>query len=68
MTGTGNRLMTLTRELFRDWEQTRQFWNDDKSREFEKKFINELTTGASQAANSIEILEQVLTKVRSECE
>lgn len=68
MTGSSNRLMSLTKELVRDWEQTKQFWNDDKSREFEKLFINELVTGAGQATNSMEILEQVLNKVRSECE
>lgn len=68
MTGASNRLMALTKELFREWEQTRQFWNDDKSREFEERFINELMAGARQATNSIEILEQVLNKVRSECE
>ena len=68
MTGASNRLTTLTKELFREWEQTRQFWNDAKSREFEERFINELMAGARQANNSIEILEQVLNKVRSECE
>jgi hypothetical protein len=68
MTGASNRLTALTKELFREWEQTRQFWNDAKSREFEERFINELMAGASQANNSIEILEQVLNKVRSECE
>lgn len=68
MIGSGNRLMTLTKELVREWEQTRQFWNDEKSREFEERFINELVTGARQTTNSIEILEQVLNKVRSECE
>lgn len=68
MTGASNRLTALTKELFREWEQTRQFWNDDKSREFEERFINELMAGARQATNSIEILEQVLNKVRSECE
>lgn len=68
MTGASNRLMALTKELFREWEQTRQFWNDDKSREFEERFINELMADARQATNSIEILEQVLNKVRSECE
>ena len=39
MIGSGNRLMTLTKELVREWEQTRQFWNDEKSREFEERFI-----------------------------
>lgn len=68
MTGASNRLTALTKELFREWEQTRQFWNDDKSREFEERFINELMAGARQTTNSIEILEQVLNKVRSECE
>ena len=68
MIGASNRLMALTSELIREWQQTRQFWNDDKSREFEKRFIDELTAGARQANNSIEILEHVLNKVRSECE
>ena len=68
MNASQNRLMGLTKELRAEWEQTRQHWNDAKSLEFEKRFLNELITGVNQAIADIDALEQVLTKIRNDCE
>ena len=68
MTGTSNRLMGLTKELRAEWDNTKQYWNDAKSAEFEKRFLDELMTGVNQAVNNIETLERILKKIRDDCE
>ena len=68
MTAGKNRLMGLTKQLRADWEQTRQYWTDAKSLEFEKRFLEELTAGVNQAVANIDALERVLNEVRSDCE
>ena len=68
MNASKNRLMGLTKELRADWEQTRQYWNDAKSLEFEKRFLGELMAGVNQAVTNIDALERVISQVRSDCE
>ena len=68
MSASKNRLMGLTKELRVAWEQTRQYWNDAKSREFEKRFLEELMAGVNVAVTNIDALERVISQVRSDCE
>ena len=68
MTASKNRLMGLTKELRTEWEQTRQYWNDAKSHEFEKQFLEELMAGVNLAVTNIDALERVISQVRSDCE
>ena len=68
MNASQNRLMGLTKELRAEWKQTEQHWHDAKSLEFEKRFLNDLITGVNQAIADIDALEQVLTKIRNDCE
>lgn len=68
MTGSSNRLMGLTKQLRAEWDQTKQYWNDAKSQEFEQRFLNELIAGVNQTIANIDSLERVITKVRNDCE
>lgn len=68
MTGSSNRLMGLTKQLRAEWEQTKQYWNDSKSREFEQRFLNELIAGVNQTIANIDTLERVINQVRNDCE
>ncbi|MSU58047.1 MAG: hypothetical protein EXS35_07695 [Pedosphaera sp.] len=68
MTGAQNKLVLLTRELMNAWGETKQHWSDAKSREFEKRFLDDLTTGVNAAATNIESLEQILRKIHTDCE
>ncbi len=67
MTGSANRLLALTKELRADWAQTRQYWADAKSVEFEQRFLQPLVAAVNQAANDIEALERILKKIRDDC-
>ena len=68
MTGSKNRLMGLTKELRAEWDQTKQYWNDAKSLEFEQRFLDELFAGVNQAIANIDTLERTINKVRNDCE
>jgi len=68
MTGSNNRLSGLTKQLRAEWEQTKQYWNDAKSQEFEQRFLNELNACVNQTIANIDTLERVITKVRHDCE
>jgi hypothetical protein len=68
MTGAQNKLVLLTRELMVAWGETKQQWHDAKSLEFEKRFLDDLTTGVNAAVTNIESLEQILRKIRDDCE
>ena len=62
------RLLSLTRELMERWRQTRASWRDAQASEFEQRFIRELESAAESASNSMEQLESILRKIRSDCE
>jgi len=62
------RLATLTKDLVGRWRQTREVWRDTKAREFEEHTIRELDAAVNAAVNSIEQVEAVLRKIRSDCE
>lgn len=63
-----NRLVSLTRELLNEWENTKQYWNDAKSAEFEKRFLDDLQSGVNAAVTNIESLERILSKIHDDCD
>lgn len=68
MSGSQNRLAGLTNDLRAEWEQTKHYWNDAKSREFEQRFLSELLPAVNQTISTIESLERVIAKLRNDCE
>ena len=68
MSASQNRLMGLTNNLRAEWEQTKSYWNDAKSREFEERFLQELIPAVNQAISNIESLERTLQKIHADCE
>ena len=68
MSGSQNRLAGLTNDLRAEWEQTKHYCNDAKSREFEQRFLSELLPAVNQTISTIESLERVIAKLRNDCE
>jgi len=68
MSASQNRLAGLTNDLRAEWEQTKHYWNDAKSQEFEQRFLSELIPAVNQTITTIESLERVLAKLRTDCE
>lgn len=66
--GSKSRLTGAAKELMLKWEATRNYWRDEKSAEFERKYLQELFLGVDRAVAVIEKLDELLKKVRSDCE
>ena len=64
----GSKLVAITRQLSVQWQQTKDYWKDAKSQEFEHKYIEELLAGVDKAVTVIEQLDKLETKIRNECE
>jgi len=61
-------LSGATKELLLRWDETRIYWRDGKSREFEERYLLELMARVDQATTLIDKLEEVLQKVHKDCE
>ena len=68
LSGTKNRLVSLTRELAVQWSETKNHWWDAKTREFDRRYIAELLVNVDKAVTAIERLDEILNKVRKDCE
>jgi hypothetical protein len=68
MKASGNRLAGITKELRAQWQDTKSYWKDAKSLEFEHRYMEELLASVDRAVTVIEQLDKLITKVRSDCE
>jgi hypothetical protein len=68
MSGNKGRLVGLTREITLRWEETKEHWRDMKAEEFERHYLVELSANVNRAVLILEKLDEVLKKVRSDCE
>ena len=68
MSGNKGRLTGLTREISLQWEETKNYWRDARSAEFDRKYMFELSDHVNRTTLVLEQLEELLKKVRSECE
>ncbi|HXF10473.1 MAG TPA: hypothetical protein VN625_06780 [Desulfuromonadaceae bacterium] len=68
MSGSKSRLAGATRELALKWEQTKNYWRDQKSMEFEHRYLEELFAGVDKTVLIVDKLDELLKKVRSDCE
>jgi hypothetical protein len=66
--GGKGRLGGASKELALKWEETKNYWRDEKSAEFERKYLQELFVGVNKAVAVIDKLDELLKKVRSDCE
>ena len=66
--GNKSRLVGVTKELKLKWDETKVYWRDAKSREFEHRYIQELLVHVDRTVTVIEKLDELLKKVRSDCE
>jgi hypothetical protein len=68
MKGSGSRLAGLTKELRNQWQDTKVYWKDAKSEEFENRFMEELLASVDRTVTVIEQLDKLVTKIRKDCE
>ena len=68
MSAGSSRISALTKELYVQWQQTKTYWNDAKTREFEQKYLQELFSTVEKTVTVIDDLEKLLGKIRKDCE
>ena len=68
MNSSGTRLNGITRELWGQWQQTKEFWKDAKSAEFEHKYLEDLVANVDKTVMVIEQLDKLIIKIKRDCE
>ena len=68
LSGSRSRLAALSKELHLRWVETKHYWRDGKSQEFENRFMDDLLARVDKTVTVVEKLDQLLSKVRKDCE
>jgi len=68
MSPIGSRLNGVTKDLYLQWAQARENWRDAKAQEFEQKYLEELWSTVDKTIGVIEQLDQLLARIRKDCE
>ena len=68
LSGNKGRLVGLTRDISLEWAETKNYWRDVKSEEFDRRFMTELSLHVGRAVLVLEQMDELLKKVRSDCE
>ena len=66
--GIKTRLTSLTKGLATRWDETKNYWKDAKSQEFEQRYMTELFANVDKTVTVLEKLDELLAKVRKDCE
>ena len=68
MNANATRLSGATKELWLHWQQTKSFWRDTKSQEFEQQYLSELVLSVDKTVAVVEQLDKLVGKIRNDCE
>jgi hypothetical protein len=66
--GNASNLVQAARELNNQWLLTKAHWRDVKSQDFEQAYMEPLPGHVERAIMAMAEIEQLLKKVRSDCE
>jgi hypothetical protein len=61
-------LSQAVKEFHTAWLDTKMSWRDLKAAEFERNYLEKLPTDVAQAASVMEEMDNLLRKVRNDCE
>lgn len=62
------KLTKSTKQLMLRWAETKHGWRDGKAQEFEKAYLASLPTSVDSVMRAMAEMDQVITRVRNECE
>jgi len=68
MNSSGLIMTKLTRDVLKGWKETREYWRDAKSEEFDQKYMEELAASVDAAATVMDQVDKLITKIRKDCE
>jgi hypothetical protein len=61
-------LSRAAKDLFARWQEVKGVWDDVQSAEFEKTYIALIDQDVRSALGALDHMNQVLTKIESDCE
>ncbi len=62
------RLIGISREPQKEWNETKEVWRDRKGREFDRDYMQPLMDAVDNASHAIDDLDKILRKLREDCE
>jgi len=68
LSGSRSRLSAISKELAIRWRETKNYWRDSKSQEFEQRYMDELLARVDKTVTVIEKLDKLIEQVRRDCE
>jgi hypothetical protein len=68
LSGNKAQITGSSKELLLRWSETKNYWRDAKSREFEERYLQELMARVDKAVIMIDKLDEVLQKVHKDCD
>ena len=68
ISSSGKLVLSATKELWLRWEETKNYWQDAKADEFERRYLLELQSNVDRALPIFSDLDKLISKVRSDCE
>ena len=65
---SASNLVQAVKDLSIEWQQTRTYWHDIKSQEFERSYLDPIPEYVRRARTAMEEIDALLRKVRHDCE
>ena len=65
---SASNLVQAVKDLTIRWDQTKTYWRDVKSQQFEATYLDLLPNQIARATAVIEEIDALLRKVKSDCE
>ncbi len=62
------KLIQAGQKLMADWQQTREIWQDNQTRQFDKKYMAPLEASIRAAALGMERIGNALNSARYDCQ
>ena len=63
-----SRLAGLSKELNRSWQETQDFWRDQKRKEFDESYMRPLMDSIENAVAAMDDLDKILKRIRRDCD
>jgi hypothetical protein len=68
MNANGSRLFAVTKELWVQWQRTRDSWRDAKSVEFQHQYLEDLMSSVDKTVTVIDQIDKLMAKIKRDCE
>ena len=65
---TRTKLQKSTRDLLLRWETSHEHWNDPVSQRLEAEYLNPLERAVINACEAMDAMNEVLVRVKRDCE